>query len=107
VLALPWAYVRISEQFPEKFYTAVFVTLAIIAVAFLGFGWRAWIGHLKRADREIVGCVCDYYCNLCENRWQQGYGIPDPEIHMRPDLILAGEQRLQEAERQRQGIIAH
>lgn len=39
-----------------------------------------------------------YYhaCQYCGNRWSRRLGEPLPEVTLRPDLIAAGKQRLQD-----------
>lgn len=42
-----------------------------------------------------------YHCNLCGYNWDWRVGEMLPEVHVRPDLISKGEQRLEEERQQR------
>ena len=43
-----------------------------------------------------------YNCSICGYTWTRNVGDPFPSVTVRPDLISAGEQRLQEEEHRRQ-----
>ncbi len=43
----------------------------------------------------------DYYCDLCGYSWSWQSDDPLPEVHIRPDLIANGAQKLEQEEEQR------
>ena len=101
------------------------------AIVFLVMGIGSLVDH-ESLEGGIIGLVSglcivgfivlwmvlqykDYYkadkiikykheCLLCGYRWERREGEPPPEVHVRPDLIAKGAQRLEEeaAERRHQ-----
>ena len=63
-----------------------------------------FLTYLFRSNITIARVVPNAYqftCTICGYRWEWREGQPWPDVHVRPDLIVKGEQRLEE-ERLRQ-----
>jgi hypothetical protein len=67
-------------------------------------------GVLERVKKGTLGWYIervptiikyDYYCHLCGYSWSWQSNDPLPEVHIRPDLIANGAQKLEQEEEQR------
>jgi hypothetical protein len=77
------------------FYT--FCTIIIVA------SLAGLLGSLFQSNvTKVVGHLHHFTCILCGYRWDWQEGQPWPKVHVDPDLIAKGEQRLAEEERRRQ-----
>lgn len=60
---------------------------------------RLTFSGLWPTTTKVVGF--NYACALCNYCWSWMIGAPKSEVHIRPDLILKGAQKLQEEEEER------
>ena len=72
----------------------VFAILGILSLLFMP------------TQRVMSGTIYHFTCDLCGYRWDWVEGTPLPEIHIRPDLIAKGEQRLAEERRRQEELAA-
>ena len=77
---------------------------AIAAVLFaalilLSKSARSRLFERKYLDRVPVDAVYRNTCLLCDYRWVWRTGTPRPEVHIRPELILQGAERLSKRRR--------
>ena len=56
----------------------------------------------QRNITKVVGHLHHFTCILCGYHWDWQEGQSWPKVHVDPDLIAKGEQRLKEEERRRQ-----
>lgn len=61
-----------------------------------------FVSLLKTNTTKVIGSAYDFSCLICGYRWEWREDQKWPEVHVRPDLIAKGEQRLSEEERKRQ-----
>ena len=55
---------------------------------------RSRLFERKYLDRVPVDAIYRNVCQLCDYKWVWRTGTPRPEIHIRPELILQGAERL-------------
>ena len=87
------------------------VSCGVILILFLAFvryravkkGTADW--HLEKVPSIVK---YDYRCEICGYNWTWQSDEPLPEVHVRPELIAKGAQKLKEEdEARRQAEIAH
>lgn len=76
--------------------------VAIVLMLAIGFGAMIWFSMRKSQAEARAYVLHSYYCNICGNRWNLREGESWPEVHVRPNLITKGQERLEEEEKQRQ-----
>jgi len=109
----------IEKVFPEErevrplgtsyiiFFWVLFLTFVILTLGIgLLFLFSSQIRKPLGGKQELVKTsrVAGYHytCQLCGYQWTRRVGTPQPEVHVRSDLIAKGEQRLKEERRRRE-----
>ncbi len=80
----------------DSIMSAYFCSSSIIVVAL----FLILASMYTKTERVRTGQIYNYYCYLCGYKWSWETGTPLPKVDVRPDLILAGEQRLKEEREQ-------
>lgn len=81
----------------------VATVIAIIPAAIVSFKYFRHLAHGVRRDKVLhrADSHLRYSCLLCGYEWDWRPGTARPTVTMRPELIAAGQQRLEEEQRQR------
>ena len=107
---------QITEKLPKKEYRSISPLLlwgwrlCFVVATFTTFGVyllvllipdirRLTFSGLWPTITKVVGF--NHICMLCNYRWSWMIGTPKPEVHVRPDLMMKGAQKLQEEEEER------
>jgi len=113
VIAVPSIIVSvISVYYPSDLTTGLGVlgiaaSVILFVVLFLWYLWVLVFGNGEFRYQTRTGIYHKYSCNLCGYKWEWLPGKPLPRVHINPDLITKGEQRLarEEEERRRQAAL--
>ena len=107
---------QVTEKLPTKEYKPISPILlwgwrfCFVVVCFMTFGGYLlvlFISDIRKLTfhglwptiTKVVGY--NYSCALCNYHWTWMIGAPNPEVHIRPDLMMKGAQKLQEEEEER------
>lgn len=96
-----------SEEIVIPFSVALFGVPLVVALLVGVAMWRRVMPLPMHVQGPVIGTMYYYDCYLCGYRWSWRTGTPKPEIHVRPDLIAKGAQRLEEEEAAFQDAAAH
>ncbi len=78
---------------------AALVTAVFAGLILWSKGVRSRLFERKYLDRVPVNAVYRHHCELCGYEWVWRTGTPRPEIHVRPQLVMQGAERLWGKER--------
>jgi len=87
-----------------RLFIVVFCSVPLILSLIIFIPKLLWAIIFQKGQmriKEKSGVLYNFSCQLCGYKWEWSTGQPEPEIHVRPDLIAKGEQRLREEEERR------
>ncbi|MCL4505188.1 MAG: hypothetical protein M1434_00550 [Chloroflexi bacterium] len=89
LLILQLMYIFRVNLGPAAVVTAVFAGLILWSRSV-----RSRLFERKYLDRVPVNAVYRHHCELCGYDWVWRTGAPKPDIHVRPQLVMQGAERL-------------
>ena len=110
------AFSQITEKLPTKEYKPIspfwiwLIRIGFVVICFVAWGIPLLLllsSDIRRliftGQVTMIGKVVgyNYSCGLCNYRWSWIIGTPKPEVHIQPDLIKRGMQKLQEEDEER------
>jgi len=95
-------YIGPTSEEGMRVFSVIMFGIPLTVALLVGVAmWRRVMPSPMRVQGPFIGTMYNYECYLCGYKWSWRTGTPKPQVHLRPDLIAAGNQRLEE-ERRRQ-----
>jgi len=75
--------------------SGIMVVVVMLAIPLFLIGGVWYRNRLKQAEKRAYNYY-NFSCNLCGYQWQWREGTPLPKVKTQPDLIAAGNKRLEQ-----------
>lgn len=86
--------VQLMYVFRLNLGLATIVVGVFAAVILWSRGARSRLFKRQYLDHVPVDGIYRHTCTLCSHQWVWRTGAPKPEVHVRPELVMRGAERL-------------